>query len=388
MKNKEKIIFLSQVAGEIVFELSEKISLDVAETIFITGSNYKKKSNKLTIIKAPKYNNKTYFSRFYTWVFYFIFVMFKLFNIKGKPLLVISSNPPFLPLVGFLFNKFFHWNYIIRVLDVYPDAIYQKNIISKNNLIYKLWTKVNLLVYKRAKYVISLGQIMAKRVEQYLSLGNNVKVIPDWVNTEKFSPIPKDENWFFLKYFSHAELNVVYAGNLGLTHDVKTLFSGIESLQSHKGITFTIIGGGAHKSIAIQKANLFTNLNYLPYQSESALPYVLSSADVSIICMGKESEGISMPSKLYFSMASGSAILSISNSNNDLADIVSNSSCGINIINEDIEGFKNAILKFYNNKEFLKTCQANSRDLSLKSYSSDIIIPQYIAILNDAILDK
>ena len=180
----------------------------------------------------------------------------------------------------------------------------------------------------------------------------------------------------------------MYAGNLGVTHDVKTLFDGIESLKHLKGIMFTIVGGGAHSTTAKEKAKIFPNLNYLPYQSEESLPYVLSSADVSIICIGKESQGISMPSKLYFSMASGNAILSISSINNDLADIVKKSNCGVNVMNEDIEGFKNAILKFYNNKDFLKASQENSREISLNFYSSDIIIPQYLSILNDVILSK
>jgi len=57
-------------------------------------------------------------------------------------------------------------------------------------------------------------------------------------------------------------------------------------------------------------------------------------------------------------------------------------------MNEDIEGFKNAILKFYNNKDFLKASQENSREISLNFYSSDIIIPQYLSILNDVILSK
>ena len=133
MQNKEKVIFLSQVAGEIVFELSEIISQEIADTVFITGSKYKKKSEKLSVINAPKYNNSSYFSRFYTWFFYIFFVIFKLLKIKGKPILIISSNPPLLPLVGFMFKKLFDWTYIVRVLDVYPDAINQKQIISKNN---------------------------------------------------------------------------------------------------------------------------------------------------------------------------------------------------------------------------------------------------------------
>jgi glycosyltransferase involved in cell wall biosynthesis len=383
MNNKVKIIFLSQVAGEIVFELSEIISEEIGETIFITGSGYKEIDRKLTIIDAPKYDNRSYFLRVWTWILYLLFTIFVLIRIKGRAILIISSNPPFLPLVGYIFKKFRGWQYIVRVLDVYPDVISQNGLIKKENVFYKLWASLNRLVNRHADHVISLGYVMANRISQYMEHDKKVIVLPDWVNVEKFKPIFKEQNWFANKYFKKNDLNIVYAGNLGLTHDVKTLFDGIKLLQNEKGITFTIVGGGVHKEDAINNANIFSNLNYLPYQPKDTLPYLLSSADVAIICMGKESEGISMPSKLYYSMASGSAILSISSKNNDLKDIVDESNCGINIDNGDIKGFIDAVMKFNNNNEFLEACQENSRNIILTKFSSHIIIPKYLAILND-----
>ena len=61
-----KIIFLSQSAGEIVFELAERCTENFGETVFITGSKFKSSNKSLEIIDAPKYKNYSYFSRLKT----------------------------------------------------------------------------------------------------------------------------------------------------------------------------------------------------------------------------------------------------------------------------------------------------------------------------------
>jgi glycosyltransferase involved in cell wall biosynthesis len=380
--NDIKVVILSQSAGETVHELADNCANDVGETIFVTGSKFRQSKDNLIMINAPEYNNKSYFSRFRSWLSYFIYTLFILRNIKGKPVLVISSNPPFLPLIGYLYQKFRSWKYIVWVLDVYPDALVQNGLISQTNPVYKMWGSLNRKMYSHAKNIITLGHIMAKKTSKYVDPSHKIEVIPNWVNVKQYRPIPKSENWFAKKHFDLNNLSVIYSGNLGLTHDVNTIFKGIELLQGRKDISFTIIGGGARQEAAISQSKLLTNLKYLPFQPEEILPFSLASADVAIVCLGSGTEGISMPSKSYFSMATGCAILSISEGENDLKHTVEKQNCGINIGNGDIDGFVNAIMKLKNDEVFLKSCKENSRKASLKYFSSAAVIPKYIHMIN------
>ena len=356
--------------------------------MFITGSKYRKSQGNLTVINAPVYDNRSYFSRFMTWLSYFIYTFFVLKRIKGKPVLIISSNPPFLSMIGYIYKKIRGWNYIVRILDVYPDAIVQNGLIKRTNPIYKIWGFLNRIMFKHAKHVITLGHVMAVNTSKYIVTPRKVEVIPDWVNVKQYIPMPKNKNWFLKKYFDLNNLTVIYSGNLGLTHDVKTLFEGIKLLKDQNDISFAIIGGGARKEEAIKQSNLLTNLKYLPFQSDDTLPFSLASADVAIICLGKGTEGISMPSKLYYSMASGCAILSISDGYNDLKYIVEKTNCGFNIENGNVEQFVSSILKFKNDSLFLHACKENSRKACLEYYSSDIVIPKYIKMVKKILINN
>ena len=124
--NDIKIIIISQVAGVIVHELAVKCAQEIGKTLFITGSEFRKIENKnLKVINAPIYINTSYLTRLYTWLKYFFFTSLHLYKISSKPVLIISSNPPFLSILGYIFKKVNDWPYITRVLDVYPDALIQ-----------------------------------------------------------------------------------------------------------------------------------------------------------------------------------------------------------------------------------------------------------------------
>ena len=380
-KNNTKVIFLSQSAGETVHELADKCAEEFGKTLFITGSKFRESKDNLEMMEAPKYDNSSYLTRLQTWVTFFFYTFFALRNVKGKPILVISTNPPFLPLIGYIYNKIYGWKYITRVLDVYPDALVQNNLITSKNPIYKMWGYLNRLMYKRASHVITIGDIMAEKTSEYVVEPREIDVIPNWVNCKHYHPINRSDNWFAKKYFDQEKMIVMYSGNLALTHDTDTLFAGMSLLQRQKEMFFSIIGGGARKNEAEKQSRLLKNLKYLPYQSEQALPFSLAAADVAIVSLGRGTEGISMPSKLYFNMASGCAILGISDGRNDLKSTVEGHGCGINIENGDVDGFVSAILKFKNEKDFLRKCKENSRKASFEHFSSNAVLPRYIEII-------
>lgn len=383
-----KVVFLDQSAGEIVHEFADRSAIEIGKTVIITGAKFRKSKDNLTVIKAPKYNNKSYISRFRTWSSYFIYAFFFLIRIEGNPVLVISSNPPFLPLIGFFYKKIRGWKYIVRILDVWPDAMVQIGLVRQTNPIYKMWGWLNRIMFRHAKHTVTVAHFMAEKASQYIDSSSKVGVIPNWVNVEQYKPIPKSNNWFAKEHFDLINLTVIYSGNLGLTHDVTTLFEGMRFLQEQKDISFAIIGGGARQKEVVAQSKLLTNLKYLPYQPEDALPFSIASADIAIVVLGQGTEGISMPSKLYFSMAAGCAIISISDGNNDLKYIIENQNCGINIENGDIEGFVNAVMRFKNNELFLNNCKENSREAALKYYSSEVVIPKYLNMIIDMLNNK
>ena len=242
--NDVKVIFLTQSAGETVYELVQDTSKKMGKTIFITGSDFSSGDSNLYIQRAPRYNNSSLFSRLVSWTAFFFSALLRMRSISGSPVLVITSNPPILPLLGSLFKKLRSWKYIVWVLDVYPDVLVQNNLVREKNLLYKTWSRVNSYMYREAEYVITLGEVMSQRLMKYSVKRDKLRILPNWVNVFQYYPIFKESNIFARKYTKFSNLNVMYSGNLGLTHDIHTVFAGIKMLEKNDGISFFIIGGG------------------------------------------------------------------------------------------------------------------------------------------------
>ena len=104
-----------------------------------------------------------------------------------------------------------------------------------------------------------------------------------------------------------------------------------KKLINNKSLNIFLIGEGSQKNniiSEIRKANL-NNVICLPYQDDSVFPKVLASADVALITMASGSEELMVPSKIYYSMAVGSALIGITNRNSELAKMINDHECGI-----------------------------------------------------------
>ncbi|MBA7574624.1 hypothetical protein ES708_16436 [subsurface metagenome] len=149
-------------------------------------------------------------------------------------------------------------------------------------------------------------------------------------------------------------------------------------------IQFLIIGDG-YKRAYIEKyidKEKLSNILLLPFQAEKVLPYSLTTGDVAVITLSKGVEGLSVPGKVYYAMAGGSALLCISSGNNELKTIIKNHQCGISVEPGDVEGFVSAIKRFYEDPVFLKSCKENARK-AVESYYTKKNIGKYREILVD-----
>jgi len=105
--------------------------------------------------------------------------------------------------------------------------------------------------------------------------------------------------------------------------------------------------------------------------------FCLILCEVAIIILSKGIEGLLIPSKIYYEMAGGSALLCICSDNNELKTIIKKHKCGISVEPGDVEGFVSAIKKFYEDPIFLKSCKENARK-AVESYYTKKNIEKYM----------
>ncbi len=63
--------------------------------------------------------------------------------------LLVTTAPPFLPVIGYLANLFLGTRYVCLLYDLYPDIAIELDIIDTNHPIAKMWRAINRQVWRR-----------------------------------------------------------------------------------------------------------------------------------------------------------------------------------------------------------------------------------------------
>ena len=225
---------------------------------------------------------------------------------------------------------------------------------------------MNKKSYQLASEVITISSVMKKVIARSID-EDKIKVIYPWVDISFIKPLKKSENWFVKKHGLTDKKVILYSGNMGITHDLMTLMETAKELQKiENSFHFLFIGGGTQKESLQdfkEKHNL-TNVSFLPYQDPEVLPFSFASADFGVVSLGSGAEGLSVPSKTFYLLSSGAAIIAITESGSEIESLVNENNCGISIQPKD----KNKLIQFLLNskEEDIDVNKFNSRVLSNK----------------------
>lgn len=383
------MLFLNQSAGSMFRDLVLAAVNEFGSIGFCTDDSSLANIEKLKLIRGPRYNNSSFLTRLSTWLRYFVAASLKSLLEPKRPLLFIVTNPPFMPILGWVVNKLKEQRYVLLFYDIYPEALIRFAGISNNSIISRFWRLLNRLAIQNAECTITISPRMLKKLTQY-NLGRDplrLKIIPTWVDTEQIRPMAKELNPFAQVYGQVNKLTILYSGNIGNTHDLSILAYVAEQLKDYEDIHFMIISSSpGRKSLEIQALRQsLNNMTFLPFQDENVVPFSLACGDIGIAALAIGAEDISMPSKAYFNMAAGSALLGLSSSTSDLAGLIDDYECGINISPEDIHGATEAILKMRNHPELLRRYRENARQAAVQYFSNTVCVPKMLEVLKEAV---
>ena len=375
-----RIIFLNQTAVPLFRELAEDISKELSPALLFTGYHDTLKAGStasLSIIAAPKYHRKSDAARISSWIQYFVYVLFRCWRQWRGALLFVVSNPPFMGIIGYLFKRLRGQRYVVLIYDIYPDILFRFGRLKQSGLITRLWRRINRLVWENAEIVFTLSDQMAANLERWFDVGKTragkVIVVPNWADIDRIQPVAKSKNDFAKKYNQVEKLTVMYSGNLGQTHDIETMLCSAKRLKGNDAVHFMIIGEGAKKTLVekTKREDGLDNLTVLPFQPENILPALLSTGDLAVISQDKGSEGLMVPSKTYYAMAAGSALIGLCDNNSEVAWIINRHQCGIVVAPGDVDAMVGGIIDLLSDKSKLNRYRANSRSAAERFYSRE-----------------
>jgi len=230
--------------------------------------------------------------------------------------------------------------------------------------------------------IIVLGEGMKRTlVEEKCVPPGKVRVIPTWGRPE-LNPIPKDQAEPIRKELgiSPGEILLLYAGNMGLMHPLDPILDAAVELRDLP-IHFLFVGDGVrreHLLKRIQEEKL-SQVIHLPFQPEERFVRLVAAADACLVTLEVGFERLAVPSRAYTFLSAGRSLITIMAPEADLAQLVTKTGCGWNVLTgHELARLLRELI--FTPEEFTHRGQ-KARKVYEERFQREVIIEEYAKVL-------
>lgn len=361
---KKKLIYIDQLVGPTSLDIINALTKYYTVHLYCGGiiKTYAHLSPDVRVHNRPAYSKKTMRSRVISWfAFYFRTIPPVLFT--RKPEVFLVSNPPLNFFFGYVLNRIFGTRFTLLLFDIYPDIIIQSGYLSRTGVVARIWSTLNRIAFPKAHRIFTLSENLAKEVHKYEPSIENVRVVPNWVDSNEIKPIERTQNQFIKRFDLSSKLVVMYSGNMGKTHDIETIVAAADLLKAYDDIKFFLIGDGEKRpKLEEMVARLsLPNVTMLPFQDPEQFKHSIASADIGFVTLSHGFENYSVPSKTYYLMAAGCILFAIASKDSEMELLINKYECGYRFDSGNVEAVAAGILEVYNNTDLKEKLSRSAR---------------------------
>lgn len=310
-----------------------------------------------------------------------IYILLRL--LKKNDIVVATTDPPLVSVPIAWIARLRGVILVNWLLDIYPEVAERLGFRLVRGWRSKTLRSLCNRSWKEAKYNIVLGEHMADFVRNQGFNNSNILIHPSWEDSEIVNSSSVDNS---LRRQWNMESNFVfgYFGNMGRAHHFETIVDAALELKNiHSDIKFLFVGYGYYHNYLEKKTieNNLDNIILKPYQSTAKFPDALALANVHIITMRPNLEGLLVPTKLYSAMAAARPIIFIGNQDGEVARILKKFSCGTIVQMGDVDALSQIILYYKNNPTQCEKEGKNARVAFEKHFTKSIAIKRWNELL-------
>lgn len=224
----------------------------------------------------------------------------------------------------------------LLIYDLYPEALVAGGFVKSTSPLNKALRFLNGIMFRALDGIIVIGRDVAPLLLKYSGVSaDKVHFIPNWTFQSVGYREPSPTNQFRPR--DNAHLVIGLSGNLGFTHDPRTVFEAARILRNEANIHFLLSGWGVGWKLLgeLQSAEKLPNVTLLEPVPEEHLVEFLSAADVWIIPYRHDMAGVSIPSRLYNLLAIGRAVVVGAEGHSEAAIVVRDEKIGWVVPPED-----------------------------------------------------
>lgn len=344
--------------------------------------------NENIVIKRLKYlqlNRSNILGRLINYFSFTFSVALRFGELRKYKAVIVYSNPPILPIIPALSNKFFKTKVIFVSYDVYPEMAHITNSIPEGGVISKMMRNANESIFRRVIKVVALStEMKSYLLKQRPTLTDEqIEVIPNWfedigqsntgnsTNNKLFSAIKSDEN-----------LVVSYFGNMGICQDLDTIIDAMHQMKDEGKVKFIFAGHGSKmeklKDIVVKES--LKNVTVFDFLHGQDFLDALDISDCFVVSLAEGLTGLCVPSKTYSYMMAGKPVIAIMGADSDIVRDLNENNAGFAIQVGDSSKMVSAIKELRDHKKRIKMGE-NCRNVFLQKYTKSHCTQKYIEMV-------
>lgn len=234
---------------------------------------------------------------------------------------------------------------------------------------------------------VALGDRMAERLAALGVAPERVSIVQNWADGVLIKPVKPTDNLVRREWGLHGKFVVGYSGNLGRAHNYHTLLDAITRLEGTPRdsleIRWLFVGGGAlHSAFASElDARGLKSVLFKPYQPRDRLAQSLSAADVHLVHLKPELEGLIVPSKFYGIAAAGRPTVFIGDQNGEIARIIQENDLGYVVAQGDGAALAAQVLALAGDPNLCRDMGARARQVSEDKFEKQTAVDRWELLL-------
>lgn len=334
----------SQMLSDLAIRLAAN-NLDVV--VLCSQSRYNDPSARLPasevidnvkIIRVPttSFGRGRIWSRLLDYLSFYCAMLWRLARLAKKgDWIIAKTDPPLMSIPLLIIAKFKKARLANWLQDVFPEIAEAAGFNIRFKPLHRLLMgslyQMRDWSLRHSAFSVVLSSEMRALISQRGIPESKLTVIPNWSNPEKITPKPHSENPLRSQWNLGNRFVVGYSGNMGIAHDLDTIVEAATLLKDVADITFLMIGNGFRKNfmiVDVQKRGLEQTVIFKPYQPRDQLSLSLGCADVHLVSLRPEMEGLIVPSKFYGVCAAGRPVIYLGSRHSAIGRSININKCG------------------------------------------------------------
>lgn len=323
----------AQLLGDLCEALSSQFEVSVVTGALGTphAPSGRFEANGVHVVRVPSttFDRAGLGRRALNYATYLLGAVAEALRAERPDVVLCMTDPPVVGDVALGVARRFRAPLVVISQDVFPEIAVKLGRLENPAVVGLLRGLIGFYV-RRADRIVVIGETMRARLVEKGAKGDRIVVIPNWVDTTKIGPAPKDNEWAREQGFADRFV-VMHSGNIGHAQNLDALVRSTTFLRDLDDLRVAIVGGGARHAALSELADRLEAdaVEFLPYQPREMLSLSLSSADLHVVGLARGLAGYVVPSRMYGILAVGRPVIVAAEEESETAQLVRRVGCGI-----------------------------------------------------------